>query len=226
MANSPDTRLNEPVTGPTLDAQIKKERTKPDDRCPIDDYKKNRNPIPYLNRVTVYPDGTEVHFDSTPGYSCYEFRHGSGAVYQIADDGMETKITVGNSHDYKKEGYSLTIDQNGDITINGHSRLSVEGGAHIEIKGNTSLVTTGSMTQYIGGNLNTVVRGDHNMQITGAYNLTSKDNTTTVRGTHKTNTTLDTITTIGGNHSTTTKGESKEESKTMIKKADKIDLNP
>jgi hypothetical protein len=211
MAKSPDDRLVENVTVPALETQIKRERTKAKNRNPIEEYKNNNKPVPYLRRVNTYPDGTEVHYDSTPGYSVYEFRHSSGKVYQIADDGMETHISVGNVHDYKKEGYTLTVDQNGDITINGHGRISVEGGAHIEVKGDTSLVTTGAMTQYIGGNLNTVVNGDHNMQVTGAYNLTSKDNTTTVRGNHTTNTTGESKETSGGG---------------MTKKAPRIDLNP
>jgi hypothetical protein len=212
MAKTPDTRLDNDVTKPALDAQHKKERTKSDSRAPIEDYKKNRKPIPYLNRVTVYPDGTEVHFDSTPGYSCYEFRHSSGAVYQIADDGMETRISVGNVHDYKKEGYTLTVDQNGDITIKGHLRMSVEGGAHVEVKGDTNLVTTGDMNMYVGGNFNQVVSGTYNLQVTGPINTTTGAN-------HNLN--------ARGNYKMEAGGSSLMESRgNMTKKAPKIDLNP
>lgn len=209
------------------EAQWKKEAKRANERHPALEYKENTKPQFPLNRVTTYPDGTEVHFDSTEGHSRYEMRHSSGRIFQIADDGMETTISVGNRHDYMKEGFTMTVDQNGDITINGHMRLSVDGGAHIEVKGETSLVTTGPMTQYIGGNLNTVVHGDHNLQITGDYNVTCKNNHLTNRGKFTTDTTSDTVTNIGGDHTSTTKGDSTEESKGgMTKKAPTIDLNP
>lgn len=208
-------------------AQLQKDATRSNERNPSKEIEENTKPKYPLNRVKTYPDGTEVHFDSTEGHSRFEIRHSSGNILQMADDGMHTTITVGNRHDYMKEGLTMTVDQNGDIRIGGHARISVDGGAHIEVMGDTSLVTTGNMTQYIGGNLNTVVKGDHNVQVTGNYGLTSKNNTTTVRGDHTTNTTGDTTTTIGGSHSTTTKGSSNEESKGgMTKKAPKIDLNP
>lgn len=228
MVKSPDTRLRENVTSPTLEAQIKKDRTKPDSRNPIDDYKNNRNPIPYLNRVTVYPDGTEVHFDSTPGYSCYEFRHSSGAVYQIADDGMETKICVGNVHDYKKEGYTLTIDQNGDITIGGHARISVGGGAHVEVKGDTNLVTTGDMNMYVGGNFNQTVAGEYNLQVTGDINTTTGSvHNQYARGNINTNAGANHNAFVRANYKMEAGGTSDMESGgTMTKKAPKIDLNP
>lgn len=214
-----NTRLTKQVVKPTAEAQWKRDAKRPRDRHPAKEYEENCKPQFPLNRVTTYPDGTEVHFDSTEGKSRYEFRHSSGRIFQIADDGMETTVSVGNRHDYMKEGFTMTVDQNGDITINGHARLNVEGGAHIEVKGDTSLVTTGNMTQYIGGNLNTVVHGDHNMQVTGNYNLTSKDNTTTVRGNHTTNTTGTSKETVGGTMDKKSGGG-------MTHKAPRIDLNP
>lgn len=228
MAKSPDIRLNENVTKPTLDAQHKKDRTKPDDRAAIDDYKKNRKPTPYLNRVTVYPDGTEVHYDSTPGYSSYEFRHSSGAVYQIADDGMETKISVGNVHDYKKEGYTLTIDQNGDITIGGHVRVSVGGGAHIEVFGDTNLVTTGDMNMYVGGNFNQTVAGEYNLQVSDNINTTTGAvHNQYARGNINTNAGANHNADVRGNYTMQSGGTSTMESGgVMTKKAPKIDLNP
>jgi hypothetical protein len=228
MAESPDKRLNESVTNPTLEAQIKKERTKSNERNPLEDYKKNRKPIPYLNRVTVYPDGTEVHYDSTPGYSCYEFRHSSGHVYQIADDGMETKISVGNVHDYKKEGYTLTIDQNGDITIGGHARISVGGGAHVEVYGDTNLVTTGDMNMYVGGNFNQTVAGEYNLNVTGPINTTTGgEHNQYARGNINTNAGANHNADVRGNYKMEAGGGSTMESRgNMTKKAPKIDLNP
>lgn len=200
-------------------AQLQKDATRSNERHPSKEYEENTKPKYPLNRVTTYPDGTEIHVDSTEGHSRYEIRHSSGNLLQMADDGMLTTITVGNRHDYIKEGLTLTVDQNGDITINGHARISIDGGAHIEVKGDTSLVTTGNMTQYIGGNLNTVVAGDHNVQVTGNYGLTSKNNTTTVRGDHTTNTTGTSKETVGGTMD-------KKSGGTMTQVAPKIDLNP
>ncbi len=219
MAKTPDTRLDNDVTKPALDAQHKRDRKKPDNRAPIEDYKANRNPTPYLNRVYTFPDGTELHYDSTPGFSCYEFRHSSGHVYQIADDGMETRLSVGNVHDYKKEGYTLTVDQNGDVTIKGHMRLSVEGGAHVEVKGDLNVTTTGDMNMYVGGNFNKVVAGNYNLAVNGNRNTTiGKNNKLNVRANHEA--------TIDSNSTTKIGASSSEESSYMVKKADKIDLNP
>lgn len=200
-------------------AQLHKDAIRSNERHPSKEYEENTKPEYPLNRVTTYPDGTEIHVDSTEGHSRYEIRHSSGNLLQMADDGMHTTITVGNRHDYIKEGLTLTVDQNGDIHIAGHARLSVQGGAHIEVMGDTSLVTTGNMTQYIGGDLNTVVHGDHNVQVTGNYGLTSKNNTTTVRGDHVTNTTGTSKETVGGTMD-------KKSGGTMTQVAPKIDLNP
>jgi hypothetical protein len=223
-----DTRLRGSVTEPTLKSQHAKERTKSDSRNPIEDYKKNRKPDKYLNRVTVYPDGTEVHFDSTPGYSCYEFRHSSGHVYQIADDGMETRISVGNVHDYKKEGYTLTIDQNGDITIGGHARISVGGGAHVEVFGDTNLVTTGDMNMYVGGNFNQTVSGEYNLNVTGKINTTTgSDHNQFARANINTDAGANHTADVRGNYTMQAGGASTMESRgTMTKKSPKIDLNP
>jgi len=200
-------------------AQLQKDATRSNERHPSKELEENTKPEYPLNTVTSFSDGTEIHIDATEGHSRYEIRHSSGNILQMADDGMHTTITVGNRHDYMKEGLTMTVDQNGDIRIGGHARISVDGGAHIEVTGDTSLVTTGSMTQYIGGNLNTVVHGDHNVQVTGNYGLTSKDNTTTVRGDHKTNVTGTSKETVGGTMDKTAGG-------TMTQVAPKNELNP
>ncbi len=150
---------------------IPKARNRERERTP--DQKKNRKgkyPMVYSQE---FPGGHKMTFDSTPGHRAIEIVHGSGTTWQIAEDGKSTKVVVGNSHEHYKEGVTLTIDQNGDIKINGHTRLSITGGAHIEIAGDTNLVTTGDMNHFVGGNLNTVVNGDHNMHVTGNLNQTA-----------------------------------------------------
>jgi hypothetical protein len=203
----------------TWDGQLQKDAKRSNERHPSTEYEENTKPQYPLNRVSTYPDGTEIHIDSTPGHSRYEVRHSSGNIMQMADDGMTTTITVGNRHDYMKEGLTLTVDQNGDIRIGGHARVVVQGGAFVEVLGDTNLVTTGNMVQFVGGNLNTVVGGDHNMQISGNYNLTSKNNTTTVKGDHQTDTSGTSKETVGGTMD-------KKSGGTMTKVAPKIDLNP
>ena len=210
--SDPNNVLYKGVGDVVRDKQLSQDAKRPSERLPSKQIKDNINPTYPLNRVTTYPDGTEIHFDSTPNFSRYEFRHSSGNLLQIADDGMETKIVVGNSFTNYKEGMTLTISQNGDITINGHARVNINGGAHVEVKGDLELMTTGDMIQHVGGNYKLSVGGDF---ITGTSGQV--------------------CTTSGGDHQILPRGSFKmqaSEASTMIsgrgmvKKAPKIDFNP
>ena len=153
---------------------ISKERVRDRERTP--DTNKNRNGKYPMIFSQEFIGGHKLTFDSTPGHRVVELVHGSGTSWQIAEDGKETKIVVGNSHQHFKEGVTLSIDQNGDIKIEGHARISVGGGAHIEVKGDASLVVAGDMNQFVGGNMNLAVNGNYNQQVSGESNMTSGGN--------------------------------------------------
>jgi hypothetical protein len=150
---------------------LKKERIRDRERTP--DANKNRKGKYGLVNSQEYIGGHRLTFDSTPGSRVVEVAHGSGTYWQVAEDGKETKVTVGNSHQHYKEGVTISIDQNGDIKIAGHARIVIGGGAHIEVKGDVNLVTAGDMTQFIGGNMNQVIGGDLNQHVGGKVSLTS-----------------------------------------------------
>lgn len=160
---------------------IAKERTRASERTP--DASKNNNGKYPMRNSTEYPGGHKLTFDSTPESRIVEIAHGSGTFQQWSEDGTEIKIVVGNAHHHMKEGYTMTINENGDIFINGHARVSVGGGAHIEIRGDASLVVTGDMTQFVAGNYNLAVGGNYNVSTGKAVNMTAgSDMTQKVRG--------------------------------------------
>lgn len=106
------------------------------ERLPKTDFK----PTYPLNRASITPGGHETHYDDTPGKRRIRVAHASGSYTEIGDDGRQTTVTVGNQHNYAKQGITLTIDQNNDVKIGGHNTLKVDGGAHIETKGQTNIV--------------------------------------------------------------------------------------
>lgn len=179
----------------------------------------NKGKYPMRN-VQEFPGGHRITFDSTPEHRIMERFHGSGTFEQWAEDGTETKVVVGNVHEHIKEGYTLTIDQNGDIKIDGHARVSVGGGVHVEIKGDATLHCQGDWTQYVGGNYNLVVQGDLSTSTQGSqYVAVQEDTRTTVKGSVRHM--------ISGFHSTEVGGRSYEESGgNMTKVAPTINLNP
>lgn len=195
-----------------------KERSRPRERTPNpEQYNKGKYP---MRNVQEYPGGHRITFDSTPGYRVMERIHGSGTLETWSEDGSETKIVVGNVQQHIKEGYTLTIDQNGDIRIEGHARVCVGGGVHVEIKGDSTLYCDGNWTQYVGGNYNLIVTGSLNMSSGGDHNVaTAKNRNAKIKG-NDTNE-------VKGFKTTEISGKSDEKSGgNMTKIAPKIDLNP
>lgn len=195
-----------------------KERNRERERTP-NPAKYNNGKYP-LRNVQEYPGGHRITYDSTPGYRIMERYHGSGTFEQWSEDGTETKIVVGNVQQHVKEGYTLTIDQNGDIRINGHARVSVSGGVHVEIKGDSTLYCGGDWTHYVGGNYNLVVTGNLNLSSGGDHNVaTAKNRNAKIKGNDSNK--------VNGFKTTEIDGRSFEKSGGgMSKIAPRIDLNP
>lgn len=129
-----------------------------------------------LRTVQEYIGGHRTVFDSTPGARIVEMAHGSGTFQQWSEDGTEIKVIVGNAHQHMKEGYTLTINQNGDIKIDGHCRVSVGGGVHIEAKGDVSLISSGNITTFTPKNYNVVAGGKVNILGRGGVNISTDNN--------------------------------------------------
>jgi hypothetical protein len=197
---------------------ISKQRNRERERTP-DASKYNKGKYP-MRKVEEHVGGHRITVDSTPGHRVMERYHGSGTYEQWSEDGTETKVVVGNVQQHMKEGYTLSIDQNGDIRIEGHARLVIGGGAHIEVKGDMSMVVTGDMSQTVTGNFNQVVVGDMITTVGGKHSTISQ-------GDQLTKTDANFTTQAASNYKMTAGGTSDMESKgNMTKKAPRIDLNP
>lgn len=168
MAINPNDLENIKIANET---SLEKERVRDLVRTPNTD--ENRNGKYPMVFSQEFIGGHKITFDSTPGYRVLELAHGSGTHWQIAEDGKETKIIVGNSHQHYKEGVTITIDECGDILISGHSRISIGGGCHVEVKGDVDLITGGDFNHYVGGNYNLVVMGQYNIQTQKDTSFTS-----------------------------------------------------
>ena len=153
---------------------IKGDRSRPTQRTP-DAAKNNSGKYP-LRTVQEYIGGHRTIFDNTPGARIVEFAHGSGTFQQWAEDGTEIKVTVGNAFHHMKEGYTLTINQNGDVKIDGHARVSVGGGVHLEVKGDVSIVSTGNITTFTAKDYNVVAGGKINLLGRGGVNISTDNN--------------------------------------------------
>ena len=249
MANKNITNDLEGLAKANADA-ISKPRSRATSRTP--NAANNNNGLYPLRSSTEFVGGHRQVFDSTPGARVIETMHGSGTFQQWSEDGTEIKVVVGNKHEHLKEGYTLTVGQNGDIKIEGHCRVSVGGGVHIEVAGDVSLVSTGTITQYAAKDINLVAGGKINILGNKSLNLTT-DGTHTVRvgKDHKSTIHGKSDYIIDGNHTSTIKGNSDNTIKgnmtsatsgnetstisgtkeitsdgNMTLKAPKIDLNP
>jgi hypothetical protein len=168
MAVNPD-NLDE-LKNSVADA-IKKERNRPRSRTP--NAAENNNGKYPLRSVQEYIGGHRTIFDNTPGARIVETAHGAGTFQQWSEDGSEIKVVVGNAHQHIKEGYTLTVNQNGDIKIDGHCRVSVGGGVHVEVRGDVSLVSTGKITAFTAKDYNIVAGGKVNILGRGGVNIST-----------------------------------------------------
>lgn len=204
---------------------LTKQRNRETERTPdANKYSKGKYP---MRNVQEYVGGHRITVDSTPGYRIMERFHGSGTFEQWSEDGTETKVVVGNVQQHMKEGYSLTIDQNGDIRIEGHARVSIGGGAHVEIKGDATIYCQGDWTQYVNGNYNLTVTGHLSMSSSGNHNVATEGNRNVdIAGNDTNRVDGSKDTKISGSNKTETGGKTDEISGgNMTKKAPKIDLN-
>lgn len=113
-----------------------------------------------LVHMMDFPGGHSVQYDSTPGKERVLVKHGSGTYTQITADGNRVEVTRGNQHDYHGQGYTMTVDQNGDVTMKGHHRVSFQGGIHMEVHGDLHQVVGGDYVQAVSGDMKQFVTGN------------------------------------------------------------------
>lgn len=158
---------------------------------------------PY-NKVWVTESGHEFHVDDTPGKERIRWAHRKGSYIEISADGRRVDFSVGNSKQYHKGGWTMTVDENGDMKICGHKRINVDGGSHITVKGDADVVVGKNSHMVVGGNMKAAVAGDTYLGVRGNSNINVKG---------------DLHTKVGGNTLHETKGN-------HTIKAARIDLNP
>lgn len=106
--------------------------------------------FPY-NRVTEYPSGHVMEFDSTPGAERIHVFHRSGSFIEFHPDGSVV---------YKSMGHGYTISMADQyVKVNGKCHVAVDGG----------------VTIYSKGNIDVQADGDINVQAKGDFNVHAKN---------------------------------------------------
>lgn len=136
------------------------------------------------NKKYVYSGGVEIDVGNEPGKQYVKIHHPSGTYMTIWPDGKMESFVRGENREYNKGGVTITVDENHDVHIKGHSKLQVAGGAHIEVSGDAGVVCGGDVAMsalsgsigmqcknfYLGcsGDMNLNVGGDTNIQTGGS----------------------------------------------------------
>ena len=144
-----------------------------------------------------YPDhhvyythgGIRFEVGNEQGKECVKMFHPSGSYSEWYPDGKVMTFHVGENKQYNKGGVTITVDENNDVHIKGHSKMQIGGGAHIEVAGDAGIVVGGTVgvaglgdvgirakNIYLGaeGNLNIHVAGKTNINSVGNFDVTTQ----------------------------------------------------
>lgn len=121
----------------------------------------------------------------TSGATYILHAHQSGSYTLMSHDGKVVNFAVGDRQEYSKSGASVTVDENYDLKIHGHSRVIIGGGSFVEVAGDAGIGVAGDVSLFAGGNLGVDVdnaylgvRGDLNMNVKGNMNTKVSGETT------------------------------------------------
>jgi len=173
---------------------------------------RDQNRMPPTKKDSKYPHnnvhetngGHRVEYDDTPGKKTSRVSHPSGTYTEVTNDGRVVQVNVANRYEYTKKGYTLTIEENGDLKIGGHCRINVDAGGHVEFGGDVSITIGGKATIFSMGDLKLGTAGNMYLGAAGNIDVNASGNFTML---------------AGGTSDMQSDG-------TMTKKAPKIDLNP
>lgn len=96
-----------------------------------------------LLKAISYPDGTQIHINLEQGKENFRIFHSSGTYLEIRNDGSMIHHVANNITSYHKGGMSLTMDNNGDVKLDGHMRVALGEDCHVEAGKNLSMVVNG-----------------------------------------------------------------------------------
>jgi hypothetical protein len=138
-----------------------------------------------------YPDhqvwythgGIRFEVGNEAGKETVKMFHPSGSYTEWYPDGKTMQFTVGENKQYNKGGVTVTVDENNDVHIKGHSKIQIGGGAHIEVAGDAGIVCGGTVgVAGLGDigirakNIYLGAEGDLNIHVAGKTNITSVGN--------------------------------------------------
>lgn len=143
-----------------------------------------QNEYPH-QKVWQTQGGIKFVYGDEAGKQFLRMIHPSGTYYEIYPDGKVTHMSVGDSKSYHKGGFTMTMDENGDIKMNGHGKIVLEGGPHIEVAGDAGIMVGGNLALGGLGNMKIDVkdvylgvRGNLGMKIEGSTRISTVGNLT------------------------------------------------
>lgn len=140
----------------------------------IEERKTSTNKYPH-EKVWIGNGGVRFTYGNENGKEFIREEHPSGFMREIYPDGKMITMNIGDQKSYNKGGVTISVDENQDVHIHGHSNLKVGGGSHIEVVGNAGIAVGGDVALVGMGNFNFDVkncymgiRGDLGMKVEGA----------------------------------------------------------
>jgi hypothetical protein len=139
---------------------------------------------PY-NQVYQTAGGIRMIIGNEPGKETLKIFHPSGSYIEMMPNGKMVSMNIGENKQYNKGGVTITVDENQDVHIKGHSKVQVGGGSHIEVAGDAGIVVQGDTALATMGdfgvkakNIYMGARGNLNVNVEGSTTMETKGDTT------------------------------------------------
>lgn len=114
----------------------KEAKRAPDIQYTKQEYKNN-------HKIMQWPDGTVIVYNPESNNETLTIYHSSGSYHEFRGTGSMVTFASNNHLMYQKGGLTMSVDNNGDIKLMGHTRLNIDGDLHAEVAKNASLVING-----------------------------------------------------------------------------------
>lgn len=186
----------------------------------------------YPDSRVIANEAFEIRYGTQDGKQFYQFFGPGGTMHTIYADGTHDVKNVGELKQYNKAGVTITVDENNDVHIRGHSKLQVGGGAHIEVAGDAGVIVGGTAAvsaKDLGiqaKNIYMGATGNFNLNVEGDSTIDTKGNLKILVGQ---NTTVDTKQTTqfdsGENHNTNAKNIVSDAKEAIAKIAPQMNVN-
>lgn len=128
-------------------------------------YSKFRQPTPSynavypLNKTQETPGGHIFIQDDTDGAKLTMYKHPSGSIVYINDDGTFTIQSAKDMYRVVADDDNLHVKGQVNIIIDGNANVDIGGNANVDIGGRGNIKTAGDLGMVVGGNLTGEVDG-------------------------------------------------------------------